>query len=93
MYSEMFGTPVFDEWHTFRASVEEETNPEVLAYVGYVDGQERCAWTPPDEWQEALRGGGELSFFLNPAWYGEWGLDEPFRAYYDDVKVGTGTDK
>jgi uncharacterized cupin superfamily protein len=90
MYSETFGTPIFGEWHTFRASVEETTNQDELAYVGYVDGQAGCAWTPPDEWQEEIRRGGELSFFLEPGWHGEWGLDEPFRAYYDDVRVGTG---
>ncbi|HEX9897682.1 MAG TPA: hypothetical protein VGC81_00565, partial [Candidatus Methylomirabilis sp.] len=73
-----------------RASVEESMKPADLAYVGYVDGQASCSWTPPDEWQEAIRRGGELSFFLNPGWHGEWGLDEPFRAYYDDVRVGTG---
>jgi len=91
-YSEIFGTPILGEWHTFRASLEESANQEDLAYVGYVDGKAICNWTPPDEWQNTIDRGEGLSFFLSTSWSGEWSLDRPFRAYFDDVKVGTRTD-
>jgi len=93
IYSDLFGTPILGEWHTFRASLEESTNREYLAYVGYVDGQAGCSWTPPIEWQNAITRGEGLSFFLANGWTGPWSADQPFLAYYDDVKIETGTDR
>jgi hypothetical protein len=91
-YSEKFGTPIFGEWHTFRISVEQGQAAQDLMYVGYVDGKASCSWVPPDEWQDAIRSGPGLDFFMANAWQNEWLLDRSYRAYFDDVKVGTGTD-
>jgi len=90
--SQTIGAPKFGEWHVFRVSLEEGAEQGELAYIGYVDNQAVCSWTPPGEWQEAIDEGGSLSFFLGNRWTGPWIPDRPFRAYFDDVKAGTGTD-
>ena len=70
IYNHVFGTPAVDEWHTFRISIQETSDPSDLVYVAYVDGEQVCRFVPPREWQEDVQGGKTLALFLFNAWKG-----------------------
>lgn len=87
VYNRVFGSPAVDEWHTFRISIQETSDPSDLAYVAYVDGEQVCKFVPPMEWQEDVQGGKTLSMFLFNDWKGAWDVESPLTTYFDNVKV------
>lgn len=89
MYSDTFGTPMFGEWHTTRASFEETDDANDLEYVGCIDGRPVCSWFPPQEWQEAMDRGAGPSFSLVNGWSGAWNL-EHLPNQFGVVRVGAG---
>jgi len=80
--------PGFDEWRTFRISMEESQNMDDLALVAYLDNREVCRYVPPAEWQESIDAGGLVSLILLNYWDSAWDLDVPLLISFDSVSVG-----
>ncbi|MDH3942858.1 MAG: serine/threonine protein kinase [Anaerolineae bacterium] len=88
LYYEEFGSAEFDEWHRFRISILESsaTNEYIIAW--YLDGEQQCLFTPPEEWQSQVRDGGRVSLFINTWWGDTWNHTDPLIVYYDNIVVG-----
>ena len=81
------GSPGFNEWHTFRISIEEILGSDDLAIVAYVDDIRVCYYWPPGGWQTAIDQRQEVSLLIVNWWQGSWDLEEPLRTYFDDIAI------
>ena len=86
---EEFGDSRTEEWHLFRISVEEQSDSDDLAIVGYIDDEQVCDVVPPTDWQDMIEtvGQNELYITLDNGGYDYWGLDVPSVARFDDIAV------
>lgn len=77
----------FDEWHTLRFDIQEDTDGEGFIVVGFADEEEVCTYQPEADWQEAIQRGDEINIYYGVWWDGEWPMETELGFMFDDAAV------